>query len=215
MTRRLFARLPQPPRSRMGRRGLAAGFGLGANLVLIAAILASQHRGPAAVERPMQLVIIPAPRVEKPPRPHAGAGSNAQAPAPKTPVWIWDLPRHEPPPSASPAPAGAAPPSLGGVGPGALSDLDAAVIPSIHWLRNCAGGYLDRLPQWRREQCAMAMLKFRPDGRSGPLGLKDPHGEFARAAAEAAARRAPMLQAPIHPCNSDRAGSNLGASCGN
>jgi hypothetical protein len=120
-----------------------------------------------------------------------------------------------PPPPASLAPLPLAPsaapppgrwtfdPNAGPAGPRGLGMRD-----------RCARGDTAGLTPQERAACLAKWGHYRlPDDPLRHPELRDPHGEFARAAAEAEEQRRPMQQAPMGECDVGTEGRNLHRVC--
>ncbi|MBS0297462.1 MAG: hypothetical protein JSR45_14230 [Proteobacteria bacterium] len=204
---RLELRLPA---AWLRRHAPAVGGAVLVNAALLGAMVLLERETRATPDSPEIVVTL----VDHRPRPHPPAPKQAgprEAPSPQ--------PAASPPPRpvlrpAAPPPSGSPPPPEPIYQPEwtapAPSTRDMDVRPST-WrslrVRDaCANGELDKMNTQEKARCIDRMAKYKPDPADGPAGfgkhekLKDPHGDWARAAAAQEDRRKPMGAAPVHRC---------------
>lgn len=147
-------------------------------------------------------------------RPHPPAGRSAPAreetrPGPpdrRAPQPVL-RPAANPPPGSPPPPEPIYQPEWTAPAP-STRDMDVRPSPwrSLRVRDACANGELDKLNTQEKARCLDRMARYKPDPAAGPAGfgkhekLKDPHGDWARAAAAQEDRRKPMGAAPVHRC---------------
>jgi hypothetical protein len=97
--------------------------------------------------------------------------------------------------------------------PAAVRDVPS-VLKSVLERDACAKGELWKLSTEMKAKCLDRWGRFKPseEARLRAPQLRDPHGDFARAAAEAEARRHPFQDAPMGVCDPTSTGSNFGGA---
>ena len=143
----------------------------------------------------------PAGRGASPDRDARPAAPDHASPRPILRPSALPPPGSPPPPEPIYQPEWTAPPPL-------TRDMDVRPSPwrSLRTRDACANGEFDKLNTEEKGRCLDRMARYKPDPADGPAGfgkhekLKDPHGDWARAAAAAEDRRKPMGAAPVHRC---------------
>ena len=189
----------------------ALGVALVVNLGLLALVAFSPRTRPIVESAPIEITLVGSavrPKPAPPPSPSVRVGARPRS----SPIRPELLPR-EVKPLVLPPPVAEAP-SRWAVKPGGgvFGDLDRAVVPSIRLKRGCEKGAFAGMTASEREACRL--LRFKPDGPVKPAyPLKDPGGEWAKAAQRQEDRRRPLTQPPVHDCHTDKAMNNLASGC--
>jgi hypothetical protein len=192
------------------RNAPAVGGAVLVNAALLGAMVLLEREARSPKDTPAIVITL----VDTFRRPHPPAGktppanrdaraSHVQPPTPRPLLRSAAPPPPGSPPPPEPIyqPEWTAPPPL-------TRDMDVRPSPwrSLRTRDACANGEFDKLNTEERGRCLDRMARYKPDPADGPAGfgkhekLKDPHGDWARAAAAAEDRRKPMGAAPVHRC---------------
>jgi hypothetical protein len=211
-------------RRRVRRQGPALGAALLVNLALIAAIVAAE-RPQLFQQRPdaISVTFIDYP-IKSTHRSHVTTEPTSKpererGPPTPPPPFAPRLPA--PPPAAAPAAPVSPIDKRWATPPTSAKTLEDAPSPwrSMRMRDHCASAEFWKMPTEDQDRCRTAWARYKPDAADGPMGfhrgppLKDPHGDWGRAAAEQEDRRKPMASAPVHPCPLGTPGGNLGVVC--
>lgn len=197
------------------RRAPALGAALAVNLVLVSLVAFTTRARPVPENPPVEVFLVAPPVMEQARKPRPATAAPLARPRDATPRP--DAPAPEVRPLPLPPPVNA-PPSRWGVQDDRarpiFGDLDRAVVPDIRIRRDCMNGRLDRMSVADRQACERRLSQFKPNGTPKPeFALKDPNGDWARAAKRQEDRRKPLTEAPVHACRNDRAMNNLASGC--
>lgn len=191
------------------RWGPASAAAAAINAALLASLILTEPKARPVVEPSFQVSILPLRHTHSDTHHDRSARTRTLVPrAAERPVHA------SPPPPAPPLPS---PPQRWRVdigAPGAVRDLPS-LQKSILDRDACAKGELWKLSTEGKAKCLARWDRFRPTGeaRLRAPQLRDPHGEFARAAAAAEDKRHPFSGAPIGACEPSATGSNFGVGC--